>query len=120
MWFEEEMERAALHAYHNEPWTEEDYETMKIAVPSEADDGLGGIQMTSLRRWRNNRSEYEGGHDDGGGFMATVCCWKKQNHSEKKNEEGSAKFDSMSPDQKKAHIDMLWNKARRYNNKLRF
>lgn len=40
MWFEEEMERAALHAYHNEPWTEEDYETMKIVVPSEANDGL--------------------------------------------------------------------------------
>ena len=51
--------------------------------------------------------------------MAALCCWKKQDSSEKKNEEGK-KFEHMTHDEKKAHIDMLWNKARRYNNKLRF
>ena len=59
MWFEEEMERAAVHAYHTDPWTEEDYEIMGLPTGHSADDGMAGIEMTSLR---NNDSMYEGGH----------------------------------------------------------
>lgn len=38
----------------------------------------------------------------------------------KKEEAEQNKFKNMTKDEKKAHIKMLWDKARRYNNKLRF
>ena len=62
MWFENEIEGPAIRAYHNDPWTEEDYEIMGTEeADSFADDHQGGIQMRNLRR----RSEqYEGGFED--------------------------------------------------------
>ena len=30
MWFENEIEGPAIKAYHNDPWTEEDYELMEL------------------------------------------------------------------------------------------
>jgi len=46
MWFDAEIEKAAIYSYYNDPWTEEDYEIMGVPIPqSGADDGEEGIEM---------------------------------------------------------------------------
>lgn len=52
--------------------------------------------------------------------MSSICCCIRKNKSTKSEKENENKFENMTQEEKKAHIDQLWNKARRYNNKLRF
>jgi len=52
--------------------------------------------------------------------MNTFCCCIKKSALIDGKKDQEIKFEDMSPEEKKAHIDGLWNKARRYNNKLRF
>lgn len=51
--------------------------------------------------------------------MRIFCCGKKQGQQHGKDGQES-KFQQMNEAEKKAHIAQLWNKARRFNNKLRF
>ena len=62
MWFDNEIEQQALHAYHNEPWTDEDYETMGIS----REDNVAVTQSRGfrLRNFRSQQVMYEGGNDD--------------------------------------------------------
>lgn len=48
-----------------------------------------------------------------------MCCGKNKKFSSHDNHINNG-FEKMNEEQKKAHIDHLWNLARRYNNKLRF
>jgi len=59
MWFDSEIEAPAVHAYHNDPWTEEDFEIMELTQHQDSDDGPG-IQIGRLRR---SSVMYEGGDD---------------------------------------------------------
>jgi hypothetical protein len=93
------MERAALHSYYTDPWTEEDYEVMGIPSGKSADDGMAGIELSSLR---NDDVMYDGGHahnnnSNDGGIMSALCCWKKQDNTEKDTKEGP-KFGEMTND----------------------
>lgn len=72
---------------------------------------------------------YEGGLEDQqqqekpaneGGILSSICCCVKKSKSQDNKKENESKFENMTDEEKKAHIEQLWNKARRYNNKLRF
>lgn len=52
--------------------------------------------------------------------MSAICCCMKKHKSNDNKKENENRFENMTAEEKKAHIDQLWNKARRYNNKLRF
>jgi hypothetical protein len=44
MWFDSEIEAPAVFAYHNDPWTEEDYDFMASSNSDlAADDSKPGI-----------------------------------------------------------------------------
>jgi hypothetical protein len=52
-------------------------------------------------------------------LSSILCCGKSVNGDAKDNG-GPVDWDKMSDAEKKDRIQHLWNKARRYNNKLRF
>lgn len=59
MWFDNEIEAPAIYAYFNDPWTEEDYETMGMPpVDPEDDDGDAPREM---RRLKSSSVMFEGG-----------------------------------------------------------
>lgn len=69
---------------------------------------------------------YEGGKntkakkaESQGGFLAFFGFHNK-NNSESKQDNQNSDWNSLTEAQKKDKIKMLWSKARRYNNKLRF
>ena len=71
--------------------------------------------------------EYEGGAKSGkdskkkqseqGGFLSFFGLGKKDTGDMGKKDES---YNNLSPEQQKERIKLLWSKARRYNNKLRF
>lgn len=58
MYFENELELQAIKAYHNDEWTDEDYETMDMPNPRlQAYKSQREVEMRDL-----NSEEYEGGN----------------------------------------------------------
>ena len=52
--------------------------------------------------------------------MSILCCNKNKKSTENQQQNQNSNFKDLSEEDKKKRIDNLWNKARRYNNKLRF
>lgn len=83
--YNNEVEVEGLKAYHNDPYTEEELES------------FGDSEL------------YEGGsNSDRQSFMSKICCFgSKTTYSKKDTEKGNG-FESMSSEERKAHIDLLW------------
>jgi hypothetical protein len=127
------MDIQAKKAYHEESWTSSE---------DEVDNGPPGgeIEMHKLGSQLNDSMLYEGGNrgasggrrdkkasknkNNNGGqeqsfLMKLLSCGGKSK-SDANSDNTQAKWETMTSEEKEERIKVLWSKARRYNNKLRF
>jgi sorbitol-specific phosphotransferase system component IIC len=127
------LEIAAKKAYHEDPWTSSSEEEVDNGPPG------GEIEMHKLGSQLNDSMIYEGGsrgssnrrdkkssknkNNNGGQeqslLMKILSCGGKSK-SDANSDNTQAKWDTMTTEEKEERIKVLWSKARRYNNKLRF
>ena len=137
------LEKAGLKAYHNDPLTDDDFSD------DEGQSGFfngswnifgKGPNFDSERSTDEENANFEGGNrssrDEGGNsnIRRNRKFGKKEGKGSifsniissisgnKRNDPGyinGCNFSELSPDEKKMRIEQLWQKARRYNNKLR-
>ena len=76
------------------------------------DDDMEGDAVG--RRRRSDQAEKKQG------CLQKILSLGSSDNARSRNDNDRTKFSEMTEAEKKERIDQLWNKARRYNNKLRF
>ena len=137
------LEKAGLKAYHNDPLTDDEFSDEDDGQSKSYfwnPFGKSKVNFDSERSTDEENANFEGGNrssrDDG-----SISNNKRNRRGVKKEGKGSifsnilssisgnkrndpayingCVFNELSPEEKKMRIEQLWQKARRYNNKLR-
>lgn len=137
--FQSEFEEAALKAYHEDPWTtsEEDSDGVDQGNRRMQKDGSmnegGEVELSSGRKRvsdemmeggsaskAKSKSKSGGNQNDVGFFQGLINQLKGSNNSTSENDASKVDWAKMTSQEKEERKKALWNKARRYTNKLRF
>lgn len=138
--FQSEFEEAALKAYHEDPWTtsEEESDEMDREMTGAGKDGTmkegGEIELSGRRKRVDDEQMMEGGsaskqkaksksgsnQNDVGFLQGLINQLKGSNNSTSENDASKVDWAKMTSQEKEERKKALWNKARRYTNKLRF
>jgi hypothetical protein len=89
---------------------------------SELNDSLydgGSAQRGGNRRDKKSSKNKNNGGQEPNIFMKIMSCGSKSK-SDANSDNTQAKWETMTTEEKDERVKVLWSKARRYNNKLRF
>jgi len=108
-----------LSESEDESYDLQDTETLK-------DGGKMVKTKTKKKRVDDDDCEYEGGKKvtnqrkpETSGFLS-FFGFGRNNNTEQGNDNDNSDYSKLNDAQKKKRIEVLWQRARRYNNKLRF
>ena len=127
MYWQNEIEIAALRAYKEDPWTDSEDESFEQISTQLLKSG-GKVEQIKRKQTKVDEDDcqYEGGKKvanarkaETSGFLS-FFGFGKNNNAEQGIDTNNSEYSKLNEAGKKKRIEALWQRARRYNNKLRF